>query len=697
MTGDGLRTSLRYRGEAMRRLVVPSLLVYAVVLLLLAPAAALAEPTYDQAVAQLFAHGYPQQIENRLIAIGAAQSYLGLRSAGDPADNAGARLLAAELRRIGLRNVRLEAVPIDAWVFHSASLTFGDKTVRCSAFNAGRGTPKAGLTAPVVYVRGGTAADFAAAGDVRGKLVLLDQMFSSWWQMWPWPEAQAHGAVGVIYTFNPDDPVYWGMPNARGVFSNEVTTNLVPLVYLPRAAGEALRARLVKGDHVVATMKLAVTMRRWERGGVGYNVLGELPGTIHPNEMVVLSAHHDTAGPGALDDTGPCVNLLTMAKAMRMSDYRPQRTVVFLFTTGEEYGWADSYYDWLIGSWWAVAHAHKDWPGRVAGHINVEIMAMKDAPLSIKTTPDLGAWVGAAVGADPSLVPNSYNVATPVDDWTDSFCFAASGVPSLVLEAQTPYYDSHYYHTQYDAVNIMDWTYLAKINRVMFRLEKQLDHGLLPYSLKDRADDVVKTIDAGELTTAGANAAAAARLGKAAADFVAAATAYDAGRAAIAPASFAWVDRRLMRIEKQINGNLTAMDAYDFTIYPHQQVLWNVEALNGAISALQQPSPDAAAAQQALLGVDRTSTGVNFSPSTSRYVLAMLSPSYPKLCFGELGHLPPTIDVLQEYQDIGAGRIASALARLVAKRDAQLPVLNARLTRMADVLERVTKEIKSLP
>lgn len=676
------------------------LLLYPLMLFLMAsllvPAVALADkPTYDQAVNHLFAQGYPQALEARLVAIGAGGSYLGLRSAGDPADNAAARYIAYEMRRLGLR-VRLEPVPIDAWVFHSASVTVGGKTMRCSSFNAVRGTPLAGLTAPVVYVHGGTAADFAAAGDVRGKIVLLDQMFSSWWQMWPWPEAQARGAIGIIYTFNPDDPVYWGAPDALGVFSNEVTTDLIPLVYMSRQDGGWLRAKLLHGQSVVATMKLDVTMRRWERGGVGYNVVAELPGTVRNGQTVVISAHHDTAGPGALDDTGPCVSAITMAKAMRMSGYRPERGVTFLFTTGEEYGWADSYYDWLIGAWWAVAHAHRDWPGRVVGHINIEIMAMKGAPLALTATPDLAAWAQATGTNNPALLPYSFNVSSPVSDWDDSWPFAAAGVPSVNIEAETDYYTSHWYHTKYDAVKIMDWGYLAKINRLMFRMERQLDRGLLPCSLKDRAGDLAGTVNVDDLKAAGADPSLASRVGNDVSDFVAACDAYDAGRASIPASSVARIDKTLVRVEKDINANFTALDANDYTIYPHQQVLLNLQSLDAAIAALQPPAPDGQAALDALLGVDRTAYGVNFSPSTSRYVLRLVSPSYPKLCFAELGHLPPTIDVMREYRWIEQGRFAAALVALTVKRDLQIPELDRRLAKMAHVLEHVTAQIETL-
>ena len=596
---------------------------------LLVPGVAAAKPSYDQAVDQLFARGYPQAVEDRLIAFGAAQSYLGLRSAGDPADNAAARYIAARLRRMGLRNVRLEPVPIDAWVFHSASVAVGARTMRCSALNASRSTPRAGITAPVVYVHGGSAADFDAAGSVRGKIVLLDQMFSSWWQMWPWAEATDRGAAGIIYTFNPDDPVYWGEPDALGVFSNEADSRFIPLVNMARQDGEWLRAALVAGEPVTATMKCDVTMRRWERGGVGYNVTAELPGKQHRGEMIVLSAHHDTAGPGGIDDTAPCVNLLTMAKAMRLSDYRPQRTVKFLFTTGEEYGWDNSYYDYLVGAWWAVAHAHPNWAGRVAGQINLETMAQSDAVLSMLTSVDLARWSTDAAEANPDLLPNSYVVETPVSSWDDEWPFTAAGVPAVTLFASTPSYDSLWYHTQYDNASIVDWGYLAKINKLVFRMEQQLDGGLLPYDLKARADDLASTVDADELTAAGVKPAVAARLSGDVDAYVAACDAF-AGRAGAIPAArYPMVNKELLRIEKRVLRQFTALDAWDVTIYPHQQVLWNIEYMDAAIAALDQASPDTAAALEAITSVDRNWIAVNFSRFAVDYSLGCTTRATP--------------------------------------------------------------------
>lgn len=71
------------------------------------------------------------------------------------------------------------------------------------------------------------------------------------------------------------------------------------------------------------------------------NVVGEIKGKTTPNEIVVLIAHLDTISknengiePGADDNASGCVGLLAAADIMRY--YSFNRTVRFVFTTGEE-------------------------------------------------------------------------------------------------------------------------------------------------------------------------------------------------------------------------------------------------------------------------------------------------------------------------------------------------------------------------
>lgn len=192
------------------------LLALALAALLLVPAAASAL-TYDQAVDQLLTEDYPQTIETWLTSQGT--SPIGMAFGGSSADNARAEYLAAEFEKLGFR-VRLERVPLDAMEFKGASVTIsGGPSYVASTFGGVRATPEGGITAPVVYVGGGTAADVAgaldAAGldDLSGKIALVDAELSAYWMNWQWTEPVLAGAVGVIYTSTP--PMRPTMPSPR--------------------------------------------------------------------------------------------------------------------------------------------------------------------------------------------------------------------------------------------------------------------------------------------------------------------------------------------------------------------------------------------------------------------------------------------------------------------------------------------------
>jgi hypothetical protein len=106
------------------------------------------------------------------------------------------------------------------------------------------------------------------------------------------------------------------------------------------------------------TLTSNVELTRAEDGGVGYNVLGMIPGTDRADEYIVFTGHHDAwfrGGRGRRDrdrrDEG-------IAKAIR-DGFRARRTL-FLASTNEEYGFTDAAYAWLIGCWYAVTNQRTD-------------------------------------------------------------------------------------------------------------------------------------------------------------------------------------------------------------------------------------------------------------------------------------------------------------------------------------------------
>ena len=116
-------------------------------------------------------------------------------------------------------------------------------------------------------------------------------------------------------------------------------------------------------------------------------------------------------------------------------------------------------------------------------------------------------------------------------------------------------------------------------------------------------------------------------------------------------------------------------------------MLWDLQALNAAVGALTQPNHQASQALKALDEVGYTFYGTSFSPAVYYHELDRHDPDYWGISWAGQGHLPQPIDVMPEYRQIEAGAYETALAGIVAERDRQKAELDARLARMADVLE----------
>ena len=120
---------------------------------------------------------------------------------------------------------------------------------------------------------------------------------------------------------------------------------------------------------------LNVSYQEWSSDEYsGRNVIGELRGVSKPSEIILMVAHLDSINettedpaspaPGADDDGSGCAALLAAAQIMK--DYRFERTIRFVFTTGEE--------DGLLGSD-AYAKKLSDEAQNVLDVLNLDMVA----------------------------------------------------------------------------------------------------------------------------------------------------------------------------------------------------------------------------------------------------------------------------------------------------------------------------------
>ena len=665
-------------------------------LLLLAPAVlAGPAPTYDQAVDQLVAQGYPQAVETYLNDLSTSPD--GFRFAGSPSDNAAAQYLADQMRAIGLSNVRLERVPVDVWDFRGASVAAAGRTLTASTFGGVKGTPAEGLSGPVVYAHDGSAEEFDKLGSVAGKVVIVDFYSDWWWMNLPGSEAALRGAKGVVLTYSHEDPAYYGVADALGSFDATYDLSFVPMVYVSWADGDWLKAQLAADPSLSATMKSDVRIQMADKGGAGYNVVGELPGSVKNGQRIVVASHHDAYFRAGLDDTSAVAAQLVMAKAMKMSGYKPQRTVTFVSTTAEEFGYTNAYYEWIIGAWYAITQAHPDWPGQTAGMLNLEGQGCRGGSMQMQVEPALKPLIEADMVAFKSLLGREGgSVETPVGSWSDVWPFTAAGVPSVYFGTTPASYDPTIYHTDLDTSDLVDWEYLGRNAKFVFRVAQQFDAGLLPYDLTARADDLEDNISVAALLSAGADPAAVTRLTTATTAFTDAAAALQARRAQIPAANWAADNVKLMAIELALNKEFTALSAWDDTVYPQQQTMWDLGYLNTAITALAQPNPQGDKALRALQNVALTWNGEYFSYSVYTQEVSRHLPGYYRLNWGAQGHQSLYVDVIPQEWKIKAGDYAGALADLQDVRTIEVADLDARLAEMAQVLEGVTPQVMAV-
>jgi Zn-dependent M28 family amino/carboxypeptidase len=172
------------------------------------------------------------------------------------------------------------------------------------------------------------------------------------------------------------------------------------------------------------------------------NIIARLPGTdpALKNEYVVLSAHIDHIGVGepidgdriyngAMDNASGCAALLDVAASLKQSPEKLNRSLLFVFVTGEEKG--------LLGSKYFTAHPTVDAKSMVAD-INID-MFLPIVPLKVLTVYGLqessvgdvatqaAKERGIRVQPDPEPQRNSFIRS-------DQYNFIRHGVPAVAMK-----------------------------------------------------------------------------------------------------------------------------------------------------------------------------------------------------------------------------------------------------------------------
>lgn len=161
------------------------------------------------------------------------------------------------------------------------------------------------------------------------------------------------------------------------------------------------------------------------------NVVGEIPGTEHPEQVVVVGGHLDSwdLAEGSTDNGVGATCALQAAQAIISSGYKPRRTIRFVLFTGEEQG--------LLGSLAYVKAHHAEMPNHLADLI---------------IDNGQGPVVSLNMGGRDDLIPAMKKFAESVKSFvdlkvddrlefgTDTGPFTLAGLPGINMGQDSPEY-----------------------------------------------------------------------------------------------------------------------------------------------------------------------------------------------------------------------------------------------------------------
>jgi hypothetical protein len=249
---------------------------------------------------------------------------------------------AQRMQAEGLVNVHTQPVTVAHWVRGNEwgeMVAPVEKPLHLLGLGMSVATPPAGLTAQVVVVPDFATLDSVGRTGVQGKIVVFNAPYVSYGQTVMYrvngpSRAAALGAVGVLV--RSITPLAAQLPHT-GELEYDPKQPKIPAAAI--TIEDATMLARLQGEGVPVTVHFNM-QARLEDPVVSANVIGELRGSEHPEQVVVVGGHVDSwdVGQGAQDDGSGIMAALAAVRLIRQSGLKPKRTIRLVFWVNEENG-----------------------------------------------------------------------------------------------------------------------------------------------------------------------------------------------------------------------------------------------------------------------------------------------------------------------------------------------------------------------
>lgn len=399
---------------------------------------------------------------------------IGPRLSGSPAAAAAVTYVQKQFQALGV-TTRLQPVMVPHWVRGAelAALTSWPgqppgltQRVFVTALGSSPATPQTGIEAPVVVVPDFATLERLGRAGVEGKIVLFDEKFDQRMAQ-AGLAGQAYGKAVVYRARGPElasklgavASVVRSVGSAEFRITHAGETDFRTAKPIPSGALAAEDADKITrlSQRGVVRMRLILTPQTLP-DAPSDNVIAEIPGREHPEQIVTIGGHLDSwdLGDGAIDDGAGVAIAMETAQLLQHLGLHPRRTIRIVAFMNEENGTRGG-----LG----YAAAEKGKPQN-------DVAAME---ADSGASHPLGIVINVSVAGERALRP-LMNILAPigattmrlVDDSpeTDIGPLGELGVPTIgLMQDDRHYFD--YHHTAADTLDKIVPRELAESSAVM--------------------------------------------------------------------------------------------------------------------------------------------------------------------------------------------------------------------------------------
>ncbi len=268
----------------------------------------------------------------------------GARPAGSSAEQAAAAWAADYMRAHGFQNVRIETFPLVGWERGEEAVSLiGPRPQRLVAAALGHSPGTHGvIEAEVVRFDSFEALQAVPDGSLSGKIAYVDAG-----QLVPMQDGAGYGPLTRIRGAGPGVAAAKGAVAfiMRSVGSDEhrmphtgttrYVEGRVPVPAFALSAPDADQVSRLIGMGETVRLSLMSTAHVYDT--VSQNVIGDIPGTSRPGEVIVLGSHMDSwdLGTGAIDDGAGGAITLAAAKLIANAGGADRTVRVILYGSEE--------------------------------------------------------------------------------------------------------------------------------------------------------------------------------------------------------------------------------------------------------------------------------------------------------------------------------------------------------------------------